>query len=60
MKNIEVAILRLLKENNLTYNEIYKELSKDFTEREVKETIWDLLLENKIKPDRLWKLKINR
>lgn len=54
------CILELLKKNEaMTFDEICDQLSvkEKFSEKDVKETIWKLLEEGKIAPDKQWKMK---
>jgi len=62
-EKIEEYIIDLLLEKGIamSFDEIYAELSikQKLSEREVKETIWKLLEDEKIIPNKHWKMEIN-
>ena len=58
---LEEEIVDLLKkEKEMSFEEIHSHLSREkkLSEREVKETIWELLLDGKITPTKQWRMKL--
>lgn len=57
MNKVKKFILKCIKNEAKSTDEIISE--GNYSEREVKEAIWDLIYKKKIKPNKYWRLEIN-